>query len=489
MRRPTLGVVVVTLVALLIVACGGPPAPAGPISAPRGDPGLVRRLVDGVSADGAVTHLQVLQGIADRHGGNRASGTPGHEQSADHVADALRRAGFRVETPTFTFPVFTATVQTLAIAGAPGPAVRAINYSPTTPPTGLTAPLVVLPDDPTPGCEPEDHAGRPVAGAIVLVDLGVCTITQKHEIAAQAGATAMIVSNTVDLPLRDSLDMPEAGRIAVGGVSRRDGESLAAREGRPVTLTLLTRSEVRTSRNVLAQTVTGRTDEVVLSGAHLDSVPNGPGINDNGSGSAAQLELALRLGSVPPVTNAVRFAWWGAEEAGLWGSNAYVRDLSPEARRDVALVINTDMLGSPNAAYLVFDGDDSDRVGAPAGPPGSEGVERSLVAALGASGVRAGSTDFNGRSDYGPFIDAGIPAGGLFSGAADIKTSAGAGTWGGVAGQAYDPCYHRPCDTLTNVDRVALARMLDALATTVGGYAVDLGGPNGVPSRDQRGAS
>jgi Zn-dependent M28 family amino/carboxypeptidase len=223
-----------------------------------------------------------------------------------------------------------------------------------------------------------------------------------------------------------------------------------------------------------------------MSGAHLDSVPEGPGINDNGSGSAAQLEVALRLGSAPPVANAVRFAWWGAEEVGLLGSTAYVQGLTPEARRDIAVVLNSDMLGSPNPAYLVYDGDDSDRQGAPPGPGGSDGIERTLAGALAATGVQARGTDFDGRSDYGPFIAAGIPAGGLFTGAEEIKTPEEAALWGGQADQPFDRCYHQACDTLANIDRVALDRMLDALAVGVGTYAVDLGGPNGVPSRDQR---
>lgn len=184
-----------------------------------------------------------------------------------------------------------------------------------------------------------------------------------------------------------------------------------------MTLVLATRAATIVTRNVIAQTTTGRTDEVVMTGAHLDSVPEGPGINDNGSGSAGQLEMALALGSAPPVTNAVRFAWWGAEESGLIGSTTYVGGLTPEARRDIAVLLNTDMIGSPNPAYFAYDGDNSDNIGAPPGPTGSDGIERTLTSALGATEVQARGTDFDGRSDYGPFVAAGIPSGGLFTGA------------------------------------------------------------------------
>ena len=156
-----------------------------------------------------------------------------------------------------------------------------------------------------------------------------------------------------------------------------------------------------------------------MAGAHLDSVPAGPGINDNGSGSAAQLETALRLGSAPPVTNAVRFAFWGAEEAGLVGPPPTSAG-SADAAADIALYLNTDMIGSPNAGYFAYDGDNSDGAGA---GPGRRARRHRAGADRGAGGdgVRRG-TDFDGRSDYGPFVEAGIPSGGLFTGAEEIKT-------------------------------------------------------------------
>ncbi|GAA4894447.1 M28 family metallopeptidase [Actinomycetospora straminea] len=238
-----------------------------------------------------------------------------------------------------------------------------------------------------------------------------------------------------------------------------------------------------TTRNVVAQTTTGRTDEVVLVGAHLDSVPEGPGINDNASGSAAHLDVALALGSAPPVQNAVRFVWFGAEEDGLLGAQAYVDGLTEEQRRDIALMLNTDMIGSPNAAYLTYDGDDADRTADDPAPPGSAVIERRLKARLAAIGVPAGDVDLADDSDYGPFVDAGIPAGGVNTGDAPLKTPEQAALWGGEPGVPYDRCYHRACDTLTNIDRVAFDRMVDTIAFGVGLFAVDLGG---VPDRAAR---
>ncbi len=201
-----------------------------------------------------------------------------------------------------------------------------------------------------------------------------------------------------------------------------------------------------------------------MAGAHLDSVPEGPGINDNGSGTAALLEIATRMGASPPVGQAVRFAWWGSEEEGLIGSTQYVEGLSEADRRAIAVYLNFDMVGSPNPGYLAYDGDNSDNVGAGPGPAGSGVVEQVLVDGLGAVGVRAEGTDFDGRSDYGPFIEAGIPSGGLFTGAEEIKTPEQAQLWGGAAGRPYDPCYHQRCDRLSNVDQAAFDRNLDAIA-------------------------
>jgi Zn-dependent M28 family amino/carboxypeptidase len=224
-----------------------------------------------------------------------------------------------------------------------------------------------------------------------------------------------------------------------------------------------------------------------MLGSHLDSVTEGPGINDNGSGSATLLETALRLGSRPGTDNAVRFAWWGAEELGLVGSTAYVDGLSFEQQLDIALYLNFDMVGSPNAAYFVLDGDDSDGVGAGPGPYGSAHLEKTLADYLSeVQGVPTEGSDFTGRSDYGLFIAAGIPGGGLFTGAEGVKTAEQAAKWGGTAGVAYDACYHQACDNLGNIDRRALGRNAGAVAHAVGLYATSTEAVNGVPPRAER---
>jgi len=239
----------------------------------------------------------------------------------------------------------------------------------------------------------------------------------------------------------------------------------------------------------------------VMAGAHLDSVQEGPGINDNGTGSAALLETAIQMQRVKP-TNTVRFAWWGAEEEGLLGSEYYVGNLSEEQAGDIALYLNFDMIGSPNYFYGVYDGDNSSGT-APAGfiPEGSAAIEDVFQQFYDSQGLPYQDTDFSGRSDYGPFIAVGIPAGGLFTGAEEIKTADEAALYGGLPDVAYDPCYHQPCDNLTgdnadealydalddsyrnrltgNVNRTALDVNSDALAAAVITFAFDTSTVNG----------
>jgi Zn-dependent M28 family amino/carboxypeptidase len=208
--------------------------------------------------------------------------------------------------------------------------------------------------------------------------------------------------------------------------------------------------------NVIAD-LPGRSGRAVLLGAHLDSVANGPGINDNGSGSALVLEIArqARRLAVRPARG-LRFAFWGAEELGLVGSSAYLRSLSARQRSQLVAVLNFDLVGSPNFGRFVYDGD--------TGPPGSARIERMFRAYFSRQRQSVRETDLSGSSDHAPFARAGIPGGGLFTGADALKGKALAGRFGGKAGRPYDPCYHQPCDTLANVNVRVLGQLSDAAA-------------------------
>ena len=202
-----------------------------------------------------------------------------------------------------------------------------------------------------------------------------------------------------------------------------------------------------------------------MVGAHLDSVAEGPGINDNGSGSATILEIAETLAEqkVKP-RRQLKFAFWGAEEFGLLGSEYYVANLPLEELGNTYANLNFDMVGSPNYVRFVYDGDLSDTESDVSPPPGSPQIEDLFNNYFGSQGLQTDPTAFDGRSDYGPFIAAGVPAGGLFTGAEGIKTAEQAAVYGGTAGVAYDPCYHQACDTMGNLSTKALSEMSDAAA-------------------------
>ncbi|MEV7025981.1 M28 family metallopeptidase [Kitasatospora sp. NPDC093558] len=207
--------------------------------------------------------------------------------------------------------------------------------------------------------------------------------------------------------------------------------------------------------NLIADWPSGDSAHVVMAGAHLDSVQAGPGVNDDGSGTAGILETALavsRAGLKP--AKHLRFAWWGAEENGMVGSRNYVNGLSAADRSAIDAYLNFDMIGSPNPGYFTYRQD-----------PALDALFRDWFAARGI----ATEQDFegDGRSDHAPFQDAGIRVGGLFSGADYIKTADQAAKWGGTAGQAFDACYHAACDTSANIDDTALGRMTDAVAHAI----------------------
>ncbi len=200
------------------------------------------------------------------------------------------------------------------------------------------------------------------------------------------------------------------------------------------------------SRNVVAQTKTGDTHNVVVAGAHLDSFAKSPGINDNGTGVAALLETAAALGAQPQITNAVRFAFWGSEEAVLAGSTKYVEGLDRDQLDDIALYLNFDMLGSPNAGFFTYDGDQSGQpnpdVPAKTVPAGSAGIERTLAGYLNLAGIRPADMPLGRASDYSPFLAAGVPIGGATTGASQRKSEVQERLWGGVAGVAFDRNNH-----------------------------------------------
>ena len=446
-------------------------------------------LEDAVTLEAVRAHQAQFQEFADLSDGTREASTLGYTLSADYVAGLMEAAGYDVTRQPFEYnffqelapPTVTGTSPGFPFTYTDGENISTMDYSGSGTVTGVVqgvndniVPLPVGQPDGTSnaGCEDDDFAG--FTGDIALIQRGTCLFSEKIANAVEAGASAVIIFNEGNSEERSGIDFGQASfpqDVPVIEMSAEAGAALVefieaeAAAGREVTLTVTTStvSEVRESENVIAQTTTGRTDRVVVSGAHLDSVLEGPGINDNGSGSAAQLEVALQMAElgIEPV-NQVRFIWFGAEEAGLVGSAYYVSQLTARETKDIAVMLNYDMVGSPNPGWFVYDGDASDT--ASTGSAGSGVVEDVFVDYFTSIGRETEPTAFDGRSDYDAFVAAGIPAGGLFTGAEDLKTEEQALKWGGTAGDPFDPCYHQACDTYANVDLIALDEMTDAIA-------------------------
>lgn len=478
--------IVVAATSLLLGGCAGPSNSAKPTASPASD--FAAALRQRITVDAMMAHLSKLQDIAAANDNTRAVSTPGYDASVDYVANTLRSKGFDVQTPEFQARVFHSDPGSVTI-GNKNFEAHALEYSLPTPPDGVTGPLVPAPVDDSPGCTASDYDKLPVKGAVVLVDRGTCPFSEKEDAVVQRGAVALIVADNVDeKQMGGTLGEKTDVKIPVVSITRSAGSQLRDKPG-PVTVKLKAETKPIKARNVIAQTKTGSTHDVVMIGAHLDSVPEGPGINDNGSGVAAVLETALQLGNSPQVHNAVRFGFWGAEELGLIGSRRYVQSLDEDALKDIALYMNFDMLASPNPGYFTYDGDLSlpvDKRGEPVVPEGSAGIERSLAAYLRSAGKTPQDTSFDGRSDYDGFTIAGIPAGGLFSGAEVKKSEEQAKLWGGAADQPFDPNYHKSTDTLDHIDRAALDVNGGGVAYVTGLYAQDLSGRNGIPIRDDR---
>ncbi len=484
-RRSLLATVTAAALALPIVATSISSAATDPVDRAS------EQLRHAVTLDGVMRHMQAFQQFANANSGTRASGTPGYELTVSYVADQLKRAGYQVTLQEFDFPFFQEKSPAVLQRVTPEPKsyqqggdYRTMTYSGTGDVTAPVQPVDLALADPaasTSGCEASDFAGF-TPGNIALVQRGTCTFGQKAQNAAAAGAKAVIVFNQGTPGHTDAFAATLGGpvvSIPVLGASFAVGQELA-QPGTTARIRTDTIVETRKTRNVIAQTRKGRADNVVMLGAHLDSVVGGPGINDNGSGSAVILETALQLArsGIQP-RNQVRFAWWGTEELGLLGSEHYVASLPEGERKKIALYLNFDMVGSPNYARLVYDGDDSDKVGAGPGPEGSAQIEKLFERHFAAEGLPYEGTDFTGRSDYGPFIAVGIPAGGLFTGAEEQKTPEQVAKYGGIAGVAFDYCYHQACDTINNLNAYALDTNADAVAHATATYALDTSSVNG----------
>jgi hypothetical protein len=395
-----------------------------------------------VTVGGILDHERVFQRIANQNGGTRASGTPGYDASAACVARRLRAAGYTVTEQEFVFPFYRELTPAELEQVPPTPTdyeTGTYDFSGSGDVTGVVVATndIVIPPNPTPppnstsGCEPGDFAPAPAGPAVALVQRGTCTFEVKAANAEAAGHDAVIIFNEGN-PGREELFIGTLGRpfdIPVVGLSFADAAAIVAQiqAGAEVVVHVATETEIdtaRTTRNIIADSPTGNADRVVVVGAHLDSVIAGPGINDNGSGSSTILEIAEEMAELG-IRNRqqVRFAFWGAEELNLLGSeHTSRRSATRSSSRSRPTSTSTCSARRTTSASST-----------------------TATARTAAPSDRPGRPD---RADLHQLLRQ--PGPGL---RAD--------------GQPYDPCYHQACDTTNNLNTKALNELGDGAAHAV----------------------
>ena len=419
-----------------------------------------------ITIDNLLASAEHLQGIADANSGTRVFGSPGSNATINWLFDELNKLG--------TYDVYLQPFVELFSGGNASLSVDGTDYEAdllTYTPSGSPSADLVAVDNI--GCDAADFPDA-VADAIALISRGECTFAQKVQNAFDAGAVGAVIYNNVPGSLAGTLGGPADNYVPVVGVTQEIGDALlaAVEAGNAMAdLEVNALSENRTTYNVIAETKGGDQENVLMLGGHTDSVEAGPGINDDGSGIIGCLEVAKAL-SKYEVNNAVRFGFWSAEEFGLLGSYAYLESINSSAAEVEKLraYLNFDMIASPNYIYGIYDGDGS--AFNLSGPPGSAEIEATFQYFYTTNNEEYVSTEFDGRSDYAAFLENGIPSGGLFTGAEEIKTEEEAEMFGGEAGVAYDENYHEAGDTIDNLNEEAFLLNTKAIADSVAKYAL-----------------
>ncbi|AOA60397.1 Aminopeptidase Y [Komagataella phaffii CBS 7435] len=408
----------------------------------------------------------------------RVIGSPGHWSTINHVLDTLHNFKHYYDVDVQPFEAFTGILKSfsLTINGVAPKSAEALDLTPPTPGGfPVTGPVVLVDNY---GCQASDYPFN-VTNGIALIQRGSCSFGQKSELAGLRGAKAALIYNNVPGSAKGTLGAPTPHQVPSLSLSQEDGEAVKRQllTSGSVIATVAVDSYVKKfkTKNVIATTRYGNDSNIVMLGAHSDSVAAGPGINDDGSGTISLLNVAKYLTKFK-VNNKVRFAWWAAEEEGLLGSDYYVSKLTPKEKSQIRLFMDYDMMASPNYAYQVYNATNSEN------PVGSEELKNLYIDWYVEQGLNYTLVPFDGRSDYDGFIKSGIPGGGIATGAEGLKTEEEAELFGGEAGVAYDPCYHSLCDDLANPDYVPWVVNTKLIAHSVATYAKSL---DGFPLREE----
>ncbi|CAF1498060.1 unnamed protein product [Rotaria sordida] len=467
-------------------------------------PSLDSEYAESIQISDIMMHLNELQNIATNTGGNRAINTIGFNQTLDYINNYLSsHTNFKVATNYFYLRNFILASNPILITSINGTTInrllssnlsiaefyfvqytRSANFAD-------YVPISVIPNE---GCSDNDWlAANPSPnGRVALVKRGDCNFLDKAVLASKYNVAALLFYNDGTSPGRISpifVSLGQNNELPALFLSYTLGQELADAARNPlnnvgvrITISLTDESRYPVG-NICADTPTGDATQTIVIGGHSDSVPAGPGINDNGSGSAANLGLAVALARLFETSTyekykyRVRFCWWGAEEVGLLGSDFHVQQAGistvvGERLIDYLINLNYDMLGSPNYMFGIYDARTANNNTPVHALPGSSKITNLYREWFIRQNLPWNNTDFSGRSDYGPFLAKGIVAGGLFSGADDMKSldernyydkMLGQGL-GGIAGAIHDPCYHRACDSIQNINVFAFEKMVQAAA-------------------------
>ncbi|CAF1484304.1 unnamed protein product [Adineta steineri] len=457
-------------------------------------------------------HLSAFQRIATANNRNRAVTTTGYNQTLDYITNTLAaNTNFNVTKTFFPIRQFALASDPILISSING-VTKTYTFSKDL----SVADFTYIELSTRANFMAFSNANPPVAGRVALVKRGVCAFSDKGVLAAQNNAAAILIYNdgvTLDRVQPMAINLGQENVLPALFLSFPVGQALAdaaqdssTNTGVQLVINLVD-LPLSPVGNICADTPTGDATQTIVIGSHSDSVPAGPGINDNGSGSAANLGLAIALAKLfqtstyPKYKYRVRFCWWGAEEIGLLGSDYHVKQAKNatdvgERLQDYLINLNYDMLGSPNYIFGIYDGQTANNDTPSHALPGSNKITALFRDWFIRQKLPWNHTDFSGRSDYGPFLFEGIVAGGLFTGADEVKDQQtrdymdqmlGQGM-GGIAGAIQDPCYHQACDSIQNINVFAYEKMVQAAAFMLENLARrdDLSGflyPEGRPTR------
>ena len=438
-----------------------------------------KKFVSEITVPRMTEHQTELQAIASLNDDTRTVLSPGYTESLDYVVQTLRASGYNPKVTQFNFPFWRESQPPVLnlVSTDPDevfkPGTEADDNQPTVDfitmgnsPTATLTNAPVFPvggivDPPTggsaSGCQASDYAG--VSGKVALIQRGTCTFVAKWALAEEAGATGVIIYNEGNTDARqnpifvgDAIEAEIPAVIASYKVGNRLLQLYKSNQAPRVDFKVYGTFQDRFLPQVLAETREGDPNNVVVVGAHLDSVPEGPGINDDGSGVAMLLAQAQELAEGRyDLRQKVRFMFFGAEEDGLIGSRYYAANLSQREVDKIDVMLDYDMLASPNYVRFIYDGDGStfgaDVSGGRRAPARSSrskmtGSVRRACAAIGCRSTAAPTTSASPNAESRPAASSPAP-----------RTRRPSSRSGSTAAPRapYDPCYHEICDNLMTI--------------------------------------